>query len=642
MKIERFEVRNFRSFRELQVFPEDILVLVGRNNSGKSNLLKAIELFFEGSKTLVNEECFHNHDLEKTIEIKAVFRDLTNWERNKFSGYLDGDKLKVARRIYRAGDGSFEVSTVAYNSCPVVEWLHPDKITGEAISKWWGQKNELSLQGVDFAGYIGSKKPTVAAWKEAAATFVKEHADIVPVAEEPRENPKGYAGVLKGALPEFIFVPAVRSIAEETKVLKTSPFGRLINSVLGKISEHHVRLISDRMAEIQQLLNRGQEDTRIAEIRTIEDRLNSLIHELMDCDIEIEVALPRLDEIFSGTRIFANDGIRTAIEMKGHGLQRSMIFTILRAYAELAHRDKAGESFSERSTIFAIEEPELYLHPQCQRTLMSVFRIIASTNDQIFYATHSSLFVDVAHFDDICIVRRERQDQTLETSATQLKMDRMLRDLFARKHVHGKDKGIRELYANVFDQSINEGFFADKIVLVEGLCEFYSLPIYASALGYDLDRANVSVLHTDGKGSMDRLLRIFTAFGIPTYTVFDGDKNGDKGSTEKTQELLELLGQPCPDISILETVVGEFFTVIDTNMDDILRREVPDFDELKAEITKLIGPHGKALDHKLVAANLREMALHTGKSMTETMPPTIQSIISRIQLLNACFSVLAE
>jgi len=50
-----------------------------------------------------------------------------------------------------------------------------------------------------------------------------------------------------------------------------------------------------------------------------------------------------------------------------------MIFTILRAYAELSHSQKAGEKAGERSTIFAIEEPELYLHPQSQRTLMAVF-----------------------------------------------------------------------------------------------------------------------------------------------------------------------------------------------------------------------------------------------------------------------------
>ena len=40
----------------------------------------------------------------------------------------------------------------------------------------------------------------------------------------------------------------------------------------------------------------------------------------------------------------------------------------------------------------------------CQRTLMKVFRDIASGTDQVFYSTQSSLFVDIAHFDDIILL----------------------------------------------------------------------------------------------------------------------------------------------------------------------------------------------------------------------------------------------
>ena len=80
--------------------------------------------------------------------------------------------------------------------------------------------------------------------------------------------------------------------------------------------------------------------------------------ELMDCDIEIEMTMPQLREVFGAAKIYADDGVRTTIETKGHGMQRSMIFTILRAYAELTHVQKAGEKAEERTTIFAIELPK--------------------------------------------------------------------------------------------------------------------------------------------------------------------------------------------------------------------------------------------------------------------------------------------
>ena len=202
--------------------------------------------------------------------------------------------------------------------------------------------------------------------------------------------------------------------------------------------------------------------------------------------------MPQLREVFGKAKIYADDGVRTTIETKGHGMQRSMIFTILRAYAELAHVQKAGEKAEERTTIFAIEEPELYLHPQSQRTLMSVFREIASGRDQVIYSTQSSIFVDISHFDHICIMRREKRDESYESYPTQLSISTMIEDLKARKGVDATEEGIREQYSHVFNPMINEGFFADKVVIVEGPSEQYALPIYGDGIGYDLD---LSLIH---------------------------------------------------------------------------------------------------------------------------------------------------
>ena len=49
--------------------------------------------------------------------------------------------------------------------------------------------------------------------------------------------------------------------------------------------------------------------------------------------------------------------------------------------------------------VLAIEEPEIYLHPQAQRQLYKSFRALAypvdgSSGTQIFYTTHNPSFVD--------------------------------------------------------------------------------------------------------------------------------------------------------------------------------------------------------------------------------------------------------
>jgi predicted ATP-dependent endonuclease of OLD family len=641
MKIKKIEIKNYRSLRDFTIYPKDILALVGRNNSGKSNVIKALELFFEGSVRLVNEECFYNHRTEKPIKIFVTFEQLSEWEREKFEPWMDEDKLTVGREIVCTGDDSYAINNLAITKVPEPEWLQEDAINGEKISEWWSKKGELRINDLDFGEELGTSKPKVREWKEATKKFIDEHRDKIRWVEKKLKNPKGYPGVLKGALPEFIYIPAVRDISEEAKVAKTNPFGQLINSILEKISKEQKDALSKQLKEIEKRLNRS-EGERITEIKDIEDRLNKLMSELMDCDIEIEMAMPQLREVFGGAKIYVDDGVRTTIETKGHGMQRSMIFTILRAYAELAHTKKAGEKAGERTTIFAIEEPELYLHPQSQRTLMSVFREIASGRDQVIYSTQSSIFVDISHFDQICIMRREKKDEEYESYPTQLSMSAMIKDLKARKEKEATEEGIREQYSHAFNPMVNEGFFADKVVIVEGPSEQYALPIYADALGYNLDRKNISVVHSDGKGQMDRLLRVFNGFKIPTYMWFDGDKDTDKQEVrDKTLELLELLGDPVEKIEDVETKVSDSYAILEYNLEETLKDEVEDYETLVQEAEETLGPTGKPLKHRFIANRLKRRTDDGGDPKT-VLPDTIIKIVEKIKDLSYTGSILQK
>lgn len=634
MKMREIKIRNFRSLRRVSIHPKDIMALVGRNNSGKSNVLKAIELFFEGSTRLLDNECFYDHKTKQPIEIFITFEELSDWEVEKFKPWMYEDKLIVGREIVCVDSESFIINNLAITKVPETEWLQEELINSEMITDWWARRNELKINGLDFGTELGTSRPTVGKWKEAAKVFSQKHRDEIPWKKERRENPKGYPGVLKGALPEFILIPAVRDISEETKVVKANPFGKLINSVLEKISQEHKDVIKEQLNKVEKLLNRSENGERIAEIKNIETRLNQLMYELMDCDIEIEMAMPQLREVFGYAKIFANDGVRTTIETKGHGMQRSMIFTILRTYAELTHVQKAGEKAGQRTTIFAIEEPEIYLHPQSQRTLMSVFREIANDKDQVIYSTQSSLFVDIGHFDEVCIMRREKKDENWESYPTQLSISLLIEDLKKRKGIEATEESIREHYSHVFNPIINEGFFADKVVIVEGPSEQYSLPIYASSIGYDLDRENVSVVHSDGKGQMDRLKRVFEGFKIPTYTWFDADKNSEeKEVIDKTRELLWMLGERVDRIEDIKTNVSDKYTVLEYNFEETLSSELADYENLVQESIKTLGPTGKPLKHRFIA-NMLKKKINNGESVDDVIPITIVRIVERIKELS--------
>lgn len=629
MKIEKIEIKNFRSLQDVTIKPNNVLALVGQNNSGKSNVLKTLEFFFNVSKPRVTKDLFYMRDESLKIIITLSFKDLTPWEKEKFSAWMYDEKLIVSREI-TFSDDSPNIDTYAFKKLPKLEWLQEEEINGDNITEWWKNKEELVIDDLDFSAELGSSKPRVGQWKTVAAEFLEKNSDKIPFEVDKIKNPRGYDGVLKGALPEFIYIPAVRDVTDEAKVGKSNPFGQLINSIFNKISDDNKEEISNQLKTVENQLCSSSEGS-LDEIKEIENVLNEKMSDFMDCTIDLRMSVPQLKDIFNKVEICANDGIRTNINEKGHGMQRSMIFSILRAYAELIHQQKAEDKANERSTLFAIEEPELYLHPQSQRTLMSVLKEISEANDQVIYSTHSNLFVDIAYFDDICIMRLDKEDGNHQSYPTQLQVSALIEDLKARKGVDGTEEGMRELHFHAFNEIINEGFFASKVIIAEGDSEKYALPIYANAYGYNFDRNNIAIVHSHGKGPMDRIYRIFNGLGIPTYLIFDGDKNNNKKEIkEKTKELLDLLGTPITDINDLETTVSHNYAVFEEYLEKTLETEIDEYNDFCKEAGKRIKPMEKPLRNKFIANELMQK-IRNGESKVDVLPNTIIAIIDQIK-----------
>ena len=62
MYISNIHIQNYRGFQDLSVdFKDGINILIGPNNSGKSNLLRALALVFDGkSRKQLTVDDFHN------------------------------------------------------------------------------------------------------------------------------------------------------------------------------------------------------------------------------------------------------------------------------------------------------------------------------------------------------------------------------------------------------------------------------------------------------------------------------------------------------------------------------------------------------------------------------------------------------
>ena len=645
MKLTNVRIQNFRSCRDVSLEVGGMQALVGANNAGKSAVLLALDFLFNPSAKSLSEESFWNKDTSLEIRVEAIFSDLTDKEKEALGAYLKADGTfhiaRSAKMGAKTGESEFDseqgedkigIGQHYKKPVPEPEWLQESNINGKNITEWWKGKDQLVVEGVSFAdSWTGTtKKPGVEEWKGKAEEFITTHADKIPMQDAWIDNPKGYANVLKGTLPFFVLVPAVRDVTEESKGTKSSPFGKLLFAILDTVTQEKRTKIESILAEISKQMNRSGGGERVPLIADTEKQLNTLLNDFFTgCDLEIEFETPTLEVLLSAPKLYVDDGFRNAIETKGHGLQRAVIFTILRRYAEYITSSSDGK---KRNLILAVEEPELYMHPQAQRTVRRVFRKIAEGGDQVLFSTHSSLLVDVAYFDEIIRLESscEKTDgkKTTASRAWQLPIAKMIEDIETRlPSLKGKATAdsMRDLYSHAYNPRRNEGFFASKIILVEGLTEEYSLPIYADAIpNCAFDPQGISVVECGGKGAMDRLFRIFNELHIPCYILFDYDSgNSDNNIVNKSKELLALAGESQDEPQ--DIFVTDGAACFPKKWENYLKSEIPDVDALVADAKKELGlsdDTGKPLIARYIARKLTSRK-------PAVVPPSLKTIIEK-------------
>jgi predicted ATP-dependent endonuclease of OLD family len=628
--------------------------LVGSNNSGKSCVLRALDFLFNPNSKSINEESFWNKDTALEIRVEALFSDLNETEKNALSGCLRTDSTFYMARSAKVGirgdeedsdDGDNKIKIGQHYKKPIpgIDWLDESKITGKAIAEWWKNKDKLSVNGISFASEFSAetkKAPGVDEWKTQAKSFISSHASSIPMNDAWIDNPKGYANVLKGTLPFFILVPAVRDVTDEAKSAKSSPFGKLLSVIFDNVASDKKAKIESILADVSKQMNRVGGAERVPLISDTESSLNKLLHDLFDkCDLEIEFQAPTFETLLSTPKLYVDDGFRNSIENKGHGLQRAVIFTILRRYAEFMTTATKGKT---RNFILAIEEPELYMHPQAQRTIRRVLRNIAESGNQVFFSTHSALLVNVEYFDEIIRLEKSQNridgvDKT-ESHAWQLTMTSMIDDIITRNpKLKGKvsERSMRDLYSNVYNPRRNEGFFASKVVLVEGNTEEYCLPVYADSItGYSFDPQNISVVECGGKSSMDRLYRIFNELHIPCYVLFDYDAgNPDTTIVDKSKELLNICGEPATEPSA--TFISDRVTCFKHTWETDLRLEIQNYNTITSQAQTELGNVGKPLIALFVARQLT-------KSTPSFVPPSIKLVLDKILAVQWSKSCLTQ
>lgn len=493
MKIAKLKIENFRSFKSEEIDFQDLVLLIGENNAGKSNILKALELFFSNTKTL-NEEFFN--DKTKSIIIQVAFNKLSEGAKEQFSKYLLDDNETV-------------IIKKEYCFLPEKDMKFYAAITEEKYNQ---DKTDQ---------------------KKSEITKITKKEDIFSLAIENKsylwkEKPFGWTAVATGYLPDFLYVPAVKEASDETKISDKSRFGLLINSMLDSVLENEDLIrVNNEFARLLVGDDQSQKG-RISQLREFEQELSTKLSKHMrGASLKLDVAPPSIKEIFQrGTTILVHDGVTTPLELKGHGMQRSVIFVIFQAYAEFLKKKREKEV--SKSLIFGFEEPELYLHPQMQRTMSAILKEISKV-DQVIFTTHSSFFVEVINYRSIGIV--VKRNLTEGTKVVQYQGE-----IFPQK----EEKKQFQLL-NEFDPERNEMFFGKKVILVEGDTEKVVLPLIAEKMNSDhvFYENGITIVECGGKGFIPLFCRVLNCFQIPYVVVYDKDSDSTSGINEKIENCIK-------------------------------------------------------------------------------------------------------
>jgi len=514
--LKKIIIDGYRSVDHAEVvLPDEApLVLIGENNAGKSNIIRAIDLLcgeMWPSSHATEDNEFYQRDRSHPIEIRAEFSEaLGRWR-------------KICWRF--DSDDDPEVSFGGVNELEGIKWMKGDE-REELIAVTIGADRRLSYQ----LGY--SSKYTM-----LSKLMHRFH---------------------KAMLRDERVRTALEQIFRQTK------------EAFNEVPE---------FASFRQSL---RED--------FADLISSMTHRL---DVDFEAYNPV--NFFHALRLHADEGgqPRTLDEL-GTGEEQMLALAFAHAYAKAFHG----------GILLAIEEPEAHLHPLAQQWLARKVRKMASDGLQLVLTTHSPAFVDLLNIDGLALVKKVADCGTTI-------VQRRRSDLVAWCVEKGAPAArtrvgnIQHFYDASATDEIKAGFFAKRVVLVEGPTESLALPVYMAAVGLDCAKEGVAIVPVGGKGNLAKWWRLFTAYEIPTYVVFDNDDDDDDDGRKRC-DVLKAIGIDAPEdvLEVDDFTIEASYAVFGTDFESSLRELFNNYSELEEEARQFLSSSSKPLVARYVARKL--------------------------------------
>ena len=609
MRVARVAVKNLRSIRDAFLDLGTVTPLLGPNGSGKSTWLLALRWFYEGAPQNLDASDFFGGDWHgKEIEVSVTFVDLPSdlGETDpRLAPYIRCDSLTIVMRI--PGPASHE--EVRPGRAQYFGTLLQHKPFADIRRSTDGSgtktKAAISLRDEDLEQY-GSIRLTGRGWPtndRALLAWEADHQELCDLMDDDGQlfGPISQSGRPLNSLTELITVPAVHDPAAEVEATGSNLLNQLVHlSVLNPAdSEEAAAIRQDAEARFQGLI-RTHEST---DLLTLGGVVSSVLERYVpgtaarfgyrggDTTVRPPVAYVSLNE----------RGFEGPPDRKGSGLQRLFIVSLIEAVASAGPIPGSAAVPAERHRILCVEEPELYQHPLQARRFAQVLWDLAGAHSrhQVLYSTHSPEFLPAGRLDAyrLCIAEpNSAQGEPVASNVRSTNMDAVIGLLQAADTPETwlQPGRLDNFFEIQMDATIREGFFAQGVVLVEGPEDVAVIDAHSRAIDDPLESRGIAVLPVGGKANMTRMAAAFAAFRLPTYLVFDNDRNRrdnkHENHAERNRSIQKFAGRNEPE-DFPATGVFRHFAVLEPNLTRILPAQFPDksFEHRKDEMADQLG-----------------------------------------------------
>jgi putative ATP-dependent endonuclease of OLD family len=525
MRLTQLHVTNYQALRDVTIPLSRFGCLIGENNAGKSSFLQALSLFFSGTRLSSG----HYFDESQPVRIAVTFEDigegdlarLAEEHRTRVAGIVKSGRLELVR-IYDT-DGK---SALLYNALTPTEPRFSASSITELTKSQRAGPAFVSRVVMVFPELLGKIDQAMA--QDGMKQAIQELADSFPPDQKSAADqalPTGIDKSIDAMLPDVIYIPAVKDLADDIKTAETTPFGKIL-AILLRAVEPRLSAEKSLFADLNAKLNRvtGPDgavvDGRLEEVKLIESTVERYVCDgFAKVSLRISIPPPELKSVFSSARIEVDDGVIGPIDSKGDGLRRAIVFAILRSYVDLADKLAPGDGAVEvplrQSTpgyLLLFEEPELFLHPKAQHVLFDALRVFSGDN-HVMVTTHSPMFFGPRATETFVKLRRMSDPQLATKPFTQV------------QPVDLRDMGAKDQFQIICFENNNAAFFADTVVLVEGDSDYLLMPHIARTIdpSWDASRTPVVFARIMGKGNIRRYREFFSRFRVRVPVITDLD-----------------------------------------------------------------------------------------------------------------------